>query len=75
MLGGDLFSVKSLITTILFILLIPGVLLTVPDAKGGVKFGQTAHAKEMMTSILVHAVVFHFLNKILSDDKVTGRKP
>jgi hypothetical protein len=69
MLGGDLFSVKSLITTILFILLVPGVLLTVPDAKGAVKFGQTPQAKEMMTAILVHAVVFHFLNKFLSEEK------
>jgi hypothetical protein len=69
MFPADFFSVQSLIQTILFILLIPGVLLTVPDAKGAVTFGQSPEIKKMMSAILVHALVFHVMNQLLSKPK------
>jgi hypothetical protein len=74
MLPADMFSVKSLIQTILFVLLIPGFLLVVPDAKGAVTFGTSPEIKKMMSAVMVHALVFHVLNQLLTQSS-TSKKP
>ena len=60
------FEFKDLIPTILFMLLIPGVLLTIPGAEKSIDLGTSKAFAKTMVPVFVHGLVFHLLNCCLT---------